>query len=77
MARVGEREAGEEVVRDRGRVVQVAQLGDQYEVLPSAEYLVDRGELAGQADRLAHIAGLAGDVEALDCGGARVRLQQR
>ena len=77
VARVGEREAGEQVVGDRARVLQVTQLGDQHEVLPAGEHLVDRGELAGQADRLAHVAGLGGDVEAVDRGGARVGLEQR
>ena len=75
--RLGEREAGEQVVGDRARVLQVAQPGDQHQVLPAGEHLVDRGELAGQADRLAHVAGIRGDVEAVDRGGARVGLQQR
>ena len=77
LACVGEREAGEQVVGDRARVLQVTQLGDQHEVLPAGEHLVDRGELAGQADRLAHVAGVRGDVEAVHGGGARVGLQQR
>jgi hypothetical protein len=55
----------------------VTQSGDQHEVLPAGEHVIDRGELAGQADRLAHLAGLRGDVEAVHRGGARVGLQQR
>ena len=59
VAGIGEREAGEQVVGDRARVLQVAQLRDQHEVLPAGEHLVDRGELAGQADRLAYVAAAA------------------
>ncbi len=73
----GEREAGEQVVGDRTRVLQVTQLGDQHEVLAAAEHLIDRGELAGQADRLPNVSGLGGDVEAMDRRDARVGLQQR
>jgi hypothetical protein len=74
---VGERETGEQVVGDRTRVLQVTKLRDQDEVLAPGENFIDRSELAGQADRLAHVAGLAGDVVAVDRGGARVGLQQR
>ena len=74
---LGEREAGEQVVGDRSGILQVPQLRDQHEVLTAGEHLVDGGELAGQADRLAHVARVRGDVEAVDRRGARVGLQQR
>ena len=56
---------------------QVEQLADQHEVLHAGEVLVDRGVLAGQADRLADLARLAGDVETGDPGRAGVGLEQR
>ena len=37
----------------------MAQLGNQDQVLAAGEHLVHRGELAGQADRFAHLAGFA------------------
>ncbi|MFD5384838.1 urea transporter [Streptomyces sp. NPDC127074] len=39
-ARFGQRETIEQVIRDRARVLEVAQPGDQNEVLPAAEDLV-------------------------------------
>jgi hypothetical protein len=72
----GEGEAGEQIVSDRSRVFQVAQLGDQNEVFPARKHFVHGGELAGQADRLAHVAGPCVDVEAVDSGGAGVGFQQ-
>ena len=54
-AGVGEREAGQQVVGDRSRVLQVTELRDQHEVLAAGEHFVDGGELPGQADRLADI----------------------
>src|SRR3546814_2031765 len=39
VARVGEREAGEQGVGDRTRVLQVTEFGDQHEVLATAEHL--------------------------------------
>ena len=54
--RVGQREALEQLIRDRARVLEVPQSGDQHEVLPSAEDFVDRRELSGEADGLPHVA---------------------
>jgi len=54
----------------------VSQLRDQYEVLPTAEDLVHGGELAGQAEGLPHVSGLRGDVEPVDVGRPRIRLEQ-
>ena len=71
--RVGEREAGEQVVGDPARVREAPQLGDQHEVLPPGEDLVDGGELPGEADRLADLRGLGGDVEAVDARPSRRR----
>ena len=45
----------EQVVRDRARVLEVPQPGDQHEVLPPAEDLVDGRELSGEADGLPHV----------------------
>ena len=53
------------------------QLGDEHEVLPPGEDLVDGGELAGEADRLADLRGLGGDVVPVDGGGAAVGPEQR
>ena len=75
--RVGQVEPGQQVVRDRAGVVEVPQLGDQDEVLPSGEDLVDGGELAGEADRLAHLRGLGGDVVPVDGRSSAVGLEQR
>jgi len=66
----------EQLVRDRAGVLKVPQPGDQHEVLPPAEDLVDGRELAGEADRLAYVRRLRGDVEAVDPGGASVGLEQ-
>ena len=75
--RVGQREAVEQVVRDRARVLEVPQPGDQHEVLPPGEDLVDGRELSGEADRLPHVRRLRGDIEAVDAGSARVGPEQR
>ncbi len=75
--RVGQREALEQVIRDRARVLEVPQPGDQHEVLPPAEDFVDRRELPGEADGLTHVRRLRGDIEAVDAGGSRVGLEQR
>jgi hypothetical protein len=56
---------------------QVEQLAGQDQVLPAGQVLVDRGVLAGQPDRRAHLAGLGGDVVPVDPRGARVGLGQR
>ena len=73
----GERESREHVVGDVTRTLQVTQPGDKNEVLAAGEHLVDRSELAGQADRLAHVAGLRSHVEPVDRGAARVGLEKR
>ena len=73
---IGEREAVEQLVGDHTRVLEVTQLGDQHEVLPAGQHFVDGSELAGQADRLADVARLGRDVEAVDRGRARVGLEQ-
>ena len=57
--------------------VEVPQLGDEHQVLPPGEDLVHGGELSGQADRLAYLRRLRGDVEAVDGGRPRIRLEQR
>jgi hypothetical protein len=75
--RLGQREPLEQVIGDRGRVLEVPQPGDQQEVLPPAEELVDGGELSGEADGLPHLGGLGGDVEAVDPGRPGVGLEQR
>src|SRR5262249_20945366 len=74
-ARLGQREAPQQVIRDRGRVLDASQPGDQDEVLPPAEDLVDRRELPGETDRLAHLSGLRRDVETVDPGYSCVGLQ--
>ena len=66
----------EQVVGDGAGVLEVPQPGDQHEVLPPAEDLVDGRELSGQADRLPHVRRLRGDVEAVDAGRPRVGLEQ-
>jgi hypothetical protein len=58
-------------------MVEVPQLGDQNEVLAAGKDLVDRCELASEADRLADVGGLRGDVEPVHDGAAGVRLEQR
>jgi Metallo-beta-lactamase superfamily len=64
--RVGQLEPCKQVVRDSTRILEVSQLGDQHEVLPPGEDLVDGGELSGEADRLADLRGLRGDVASVD-----------
>ena len=75
--RVGERKTIEQDIRDRARVLEVSKPGDQHEVLPSAEDLVDGRELSGEADGLPHVRTLHGDIEAVDGGCSRVGLEQR
>jgi hypothetical protein len=55
----------------------VPQPGDQDEVLPAGEDLVDRRELPAETDGLAYVGGLRGDVEAVDSGRPCVGLEQR
>jgi hypothetical protein len=74
---IGEREAVELLVGDPARMVEVSQLADQHEVLAAGKGLVDRCELAGEADRLADVGGLRGDVEPVHHGAAVVSLEQR
>ena len=57
--------------------LQVPQLGDEHQVLPAGEDLVDRGELAGQADGLPDSERVRRDVVPVDGGRAGVRAQQR
>ena len=75
--RVGQREALEQVVRDLARVLEVPQPGDQHEVLPPAEDLVDGRELAGEADGFPHVRTLRRDIESVDAGSPRIGLEQR
>jgi hypothetical protein len=77
VSRVGEIEASEQPVGDLTRFLEVAQLRDKHEVLATGEDLVDRRELAGQADRFTHIVRTRGDVEAVHRGGSSVGLEQR
>ena len=55
----------------------VAQLAHQQQVLAGGEHVVDRGELSGQADLLADLGGLLGDVEPGDARRAPVGVEQR
>jgi MFS transporter len=59
------------------RVLEVPQPGDQDEVLPPAEDLVDGCELPGETDGLTHAGGLRRDIEAVDPGRPRVGRQER
>ena len=54
-------------------LAEMAQVGHQAEVLLAGEQLVDRRELAGDADEAADRVGLAGDVVAGDAGPRRRR----
>ena len=58
------------------RAGEVQQPGEQLEILPAGQLLVDRGVLAGQADRAADAVGVLHDVAAGDRGGARVGTQE-
>ena len=75
--RLGELEAGQQVVGDLPDVVQVPQPGHQHEVLAPGEDLVHGRELPGEADGLPHVGRLRGDVEAIDGRRPRVGLEQR
>ena len=63
-------------VRD-SRPAQVEEAADELEVLAAGEVLVDRGVLAGEADRRADRVGLADDVVAGDGRAARVGAEER
>jgi len=56
---------------------QVQELADHDQVLGAGQVLVDRGELAGQPNALAYLAGLRAHVEPVDPGGPRIGAQQR
>jgi hypothetical protein len=74
---LGQREAIEQVIRDRTRVVEVPQPGHQHQVLPPGEDLVHGSELPGQAEGFADLPGLRGDIEAVYGHRTRVRVEQR
>ena len=76
LGRVGQPEAIEQVIRDRAGVLEVPQAGDQHEVLPATEDLVDGRELAREAERLPDVRSLRGDIEAVDDGRPRVGPEQ-
>ena len=63
--------------RTGGFLREVEQLADHDQVLRPGEVIVDRGELPGQADALAHLVGLLAHVEPVDPGRPRVRAQER
>ncbi len=74
---VGQREALQQDLSDRARVLEMPELGDEHEVLPPAEDLVDGRELPGEADGVPHVRRFRGDVEAGDAGRSGVGLEQR
>jgi hypothetical protein len=55
----------------------VVQVGHEGQVVPAGQQVVDRGELAGDADRGAHRVGLGDQVVAGDPRAARVEADQR
>lgn len=75
--RVGQGEPGEQPISDVLGLRDVTQLGDQHEVLPPRERLINGGELPGQADRLPHPRGFPGHVDAVDGRRPAVRCEQR
>ena len=77
--RVGEAERVEQLVgaRLRGAARVAEQARHQDQVLAAGQVLVDRRELAGEADEAAHGVGLGDDVVAEHAGAAGVRAQQR
>ena len=77
LGRVGQPELCQQAVGNLGGVGHGPQFGNEHEVLPAGENAVHGGELAGQADLLAHLFGLARRVEAADAGAAAVRLEKR
>jgi hypothetical protein len=62
---------------DHEGLVQVVEQSDHAQVLVPRQVLVDRGVLAGQADAAPHRVGVLDDVDAVDGGGARGRLEDR
>src|SRR5262249_36633321 len=77
LCRIDQREALEQIHCDSTRILEVAQPGDQHEVLPPAEDLVDGRELPGKANGLAHARRPRVDIEAVDTGCPGVRLEER
>jgi hypothetical protein len=75
--RIGQRETMEQTIRDRAWVLEVPQVGDQHEILPPAEDLVDGRELSGEADGLSDVRRLRGDVKSVDASSPRIGLEQR
>ena len=76
---LGKPEGVEQFVRPCARLLGpvAEQPAEQDEVLAAGEVLVDRGELAGQADERPHLVGLGDDVVAQHPRAAGVRPQQR
>src|SRR6266516_3785581 len=72
LGRVVQPEAGQQIIRDPTGVLQVPQPGDQHQVLPPAEDLIDGRELPRQAHGLTYVRRLRDDVEAVDADRARV-----
>ena len=72
-----EREADEQLVSDPSGLAEAAQPGDQLQVLAAGQDVVDRRELAGEADRLADLRGLCDDVEPVHGSRAAVGPEQR
>ena len=77
--RVGQPEGVEQLVRPRARLLGpvAEQPAEQDEVLAAGEVVVDRGQLAGQADERPHLVGLADDVVPEHARVAGVRAQER
>jgi hypothetical protein len=76
---VGQAEGLEQLGRARLRLgaAQAEQPREQDEVLPACQVLVDRGQLAREADDAAHVIGLANDVVPEHARRPGVRAQQR
>ena len=74
---VSQGEAFQELVRYQARLGNLPQPGYQHQVFPSAENVVDGGELAGEADCCADLCGLGYDVEPRHCRSTGIRAQKR
>ena len=76
---VGELEALEQLRRAAAglRAREPEQAPEHLEVLAAGQQLVDRGELTGQGEQLAHARRLGDDVVTEQLGPSRVRLEQR
>ena len=77
LRRVGELEAGQQVIRDLAGALHAPQPGHQHQVLAPGEDFVHGRELPGEADGLPHVRWLRDDVEAVHGGRPRVGLEQR